>query len=104
MKWWNAAAMVRDAESMSEKRILFVDDEPPILKTLTVVFRALGYKPFSTTNGHEAIEMVALEQISVCFLDLRMPERNWRTGRSMLAAWEAEIAKRPSLAKTVPVE
>jgi len=36
------------------------------------------------------------------YLDLRHPDRNWRDGHPKLAAWEAEFAKRPSMASTVP--
>jgi two-component system response regulator (stage 0 sporulation protein F) len=59
---------------MDEKRILFVDDEIYILKTLNIVFKKLGYEPFITSSGEEALELVGLEKVRVCFLDLRMPE------------------------------
>ena len=36
------------------------------------------------------------------YLDLRHGERGWRTGRPGVAAWEARIAARPSLAATRP--
>ena len=36
------------------------------------------------------------------YIDLRHPDRNWREGRTNLAAWEAEFAKRDSMAATVP--
>lgn len=41
---------------------------------------------------------------TLSYLDFRHGTRNWREGRAALAAWEAEIAKRPSIAATVPVE
>lgn len=40
---------------------------------------------------------VALE-----YLDLRMPERDWRQGRAALAAWQAEFAKRDAMQATQP--
>ncbi|MEI6515146.1 MAG: response regulator [bacterium] len=56
-----------------EKKILFVDDEPLILRVLESVFKADGYTAFSTTSGVEGLELVAREDIRVCFVDLRMP-------------------------------
>lgn len=37
------------------------------------------------------------------YLDLRHPDRNWREGRGILAAWEANFSKRPSMQATRPV-
>jgi glutathione S-transferase len=34
------------------------------------------------------------------YLDFRWPERDWRTGRSRLAAWFAEVEQRPSMIET----
>ncbi len=36
------------------------------------------------------------------YLDLRHGDLNWRDGRPGLTAWEAEMAKRPSIAETKP--
>jgi glutathione S-transferase len=41
---------------------------------------------------------------TLSYLDFRHSDRNWRAGRAGLAAWEAEIAARPSMQATVPVE
>ncbi|MBS0124721.1 glutathione S-transferase [Thetidibacter halocola] len=37
------------------------------------------------------------------YLDFRMPERDWRTGRDALAAWYSEFCKRPAMQATAPV-
>ena len=37
------------------------------------------------------------------YVDFRHDDRNWRDAHPALAAWEAEIRERPSLASTVPV-
>lgn len=37
------------------------------------------------------------------YVDFRHDDRNWRDAHPALAAWEAEIRERPSLAATVPV-
>lgn len=36
------------------------------------------------------------------YLDFRFDVRNWRDGRPALAAWEAELARRPSMQATAP--
>ncbi len=41
---------------------------------------------------------------ALSYLDFRHNDRNWREGRVGLAQWEAEIAARPSMQATVPVE
>jgi glutathione S-transferase len=38
------------------------------------------------------------------YLDFRLAADNWRQGRPKLAAWYAEVEKRPSVAATVPQE
>lgn len=49
---------------------------------------------------------VNIGQIAVAcalgYIDFRHGDRNWRNGRSNLAAWFEEISKRPSLATTAP--
>ena len=40
---------------MSSKRVLVVDDEPNILRTLTFVLKKEGYDVSSATNGEEAM-------------------------------------------------
>ena len=35
-------------------------------------------------------------------IDFRMPDLDWRKTRPALAAWEAVMAERPSLAQTKP--
>jgi len=57
-----------------DKKILFVDDEPPILRILSRLAKAQGYSPFTTSDGIEAVDWVQREKIRVCFTDLRMPE------------------------------
>lgn len=37
------------------------------------------------------------------YLDFRHATRNWRAGRPELSAWQAEFARRPSMAATQPV-
>jgi response regulator RpfG family c-di-GMP phosphodiesterase len=52
--------------------ILLVDDEERILRTLTMLLR-MQYQVFATTDGHEALKIIAKEKINVLISDQRMP-------------------------------
>lgn len=52
--------------------VLFVDDEPAILTALRVAFRK-GYQVFTSTDGEEALQMLAEKPIDVIVCDQRMP-------------------------------
>ena len=57
---------------MSEK-ILIVDDEPRVVRLVSEVLQAVGYKVIAATSGKPAIEMVALEQPNLILLDILLP-------------------------------
>ncbi len=61
---------------MSENRILVVDDEPFILRSLTFILKKNGYEVDSATNGEEAIEAILSGKPRLVFLDLMMPKKN----------------------------
>jgi len=52
-------------------------------------------------NGAANMPVLAIAA-ALAYVDLRLDARNWRASHPVLAAWEAHIAKRPSLAATVP--
>jgi DNA-binding response OmpR family regulator len=64
------------SEQASEKRILIVDDEPFILKSLTFVLRKEGFRVDSATNGMEAKEKIQQQKPDIVFLDIMMPKMN----------------------------
>ncbi len=59
-----------------EKKILFVDDERPILKILEALFRAGGFVPRCVVDAEEALVVLKDENIKVCFVDIHMPVMN----------------------------
>lgn len=61
---------------MAEKRILVVDDEPFILRSLTFILKKNGYEVDSATNGEEAIDAIVNGRPRLVFLDLMMPKKN----------------------------
>ena len=61
---------------MPGKKILVVDDEPNVIRTLTFVLKKEGYDVSSATNGEEAIAKVLESKPSLMFLDVMMPKKN----------------------------
>ena len=56
------------------KKILVVDDEPHILKTLKDRLEFNKYEVITALNGREAIDKVKSDSPDAVVLDLRMPE------------------------------
>lgn len=54
--------------------VLVVDDEPAILRALTVALRARGYVVRTATTGQEALEETALASPAAVILDLGLPD------------------------------
>ena len=55
-------------------RVLVVDDEPQIVRALTINLSARGYEVCSAGDGAEALELVASHQPDVVILDLGLPD------------------------------
>ena len=54
--------------------VLVVDDEPAILRALTMGLRARGYRVLSAARGEVALELVVRESPDVVVLDLGLPD------------------------------
>jgi DNA-binding response OmpR family regulator len=61
---------------MTDKKILVVDDEPNVVKTLTFVLKKEGYDVSSATNGEEALFKAHEFRPDLMFLDVMMPKKN----------------------------
>ncbi|MCI0586510.1 MAG: response regulator [Planctomycetes bacterium] len=61
---------------MNGKRVLVVDDEPYILRSLSYVLRKEGYEVREARSGLEALEAVKTERPDLVFLDVMIPEVN----------------------------
>lgn len=55
------------------KKILIVDDEPDLLKVLSIGLRNAGYDIVSSTGGREAIELARQNMPEIIILDIMMP-------------------------------
>jgi len=67
---------VKEDRAMPEKRILVVDDEPHVIRTLTFVLRKEGYEVSSAGDGEEAMAKVRESKPNLMFLDVMMPKKN----------------------------
>ena len=61
---------------MPGKKILVVDDEPNVVRTLTFVLKKEGYDVSSAGNGEEALSRVHESKPDMMFLDVMMPKKN----------------------------
>lgn len=61
-------------QSAGPRRVLFVDDEALVLKTLTRYFDKLGYETDTAMTGREGIQAFARHDPDVTVLDLDLPD------------------------------
>jgi len=57
-------------------KILVVDDEPNIVRSLAFVFNKEGYQVSIAENGEEAMEMIRGSKPDILILDVMMPHKN----------------------------
>ncbi len=58
---------------MRTPRVLFIDDEVPLIKNLSNILQLMGYKADIATNGEEGLKALEADEYDVVVLDLRMP-------------------------------
>lgn len=51
-------------------KILVVDDEPRLIRLVTEILRAVGFRVIAASSGEQALAMVALEQPDLVLLDI----------------------------------
>ena len=56
------------------KRVLIVDDEPHILRSLGFVLSRAGYEVLQARSGEDALQQVNEHEPELVFLDIMMPE------------------------------
>jgi CheY-like chemotaxis protein len=61
---------------MSLKRILVVDDEPHLIRSITFILNKLGYELSTACDGEDALLKLAQFKPDLIFLDIMMPKRN----------------------------
>ena len=68
--------MGNDNKPTNGKKILVVDDEPNVIKSLTFVLSKEGYDVSSAINGEDAMAKVRQAKPDLVFLDVMMPKKN----------------------------
>ncbi|HMA91167.1 MAG TPA: EAL domain-containing protein [Polyangiaceae bacterium] len=75
------ASLVREMECepleeapTESRRVLLVDDQPSVLRSMARMLRVRGYSVETASNGAEAIKRVAQEEFDVVISDIAMPE------------------------------
>lgn len=58
------------------KCVLVVDDEPGILRVLSIQLRLHGYDAVATLSGVEAVELVRTREPDIVLLDILLPDMN----------------------------
>jgi len=61
---------------MNTKKILVVDDEPHLIRSLTFILAKEGYELAVAANGEEALQKIAENKPDLIFLDIMMPKKN----------------------------
>ena len=61
---------------MKQFKVLVVDDEPFICRSLSFVLRKDNYEVLEARNGEEAIELIREHRPDLVFLDVMMPKIN----------------------------
>ncbi|MCC6670465.1 MAG: response regulator [Planctomycetes bacterium] len=59
---------------MTGRKVLVVDDEPFICRSLSFVLRKEHYEVFEARNGEEALAMIRRHRPELVFLDVMMPK------------------------------
>ena len=57
-----------------QRRILVVDDEPVVVKTLSKAIRRQGFDVVSAVDGEEALEKIRSTKPDLVILDIQMPK------------------------------
>jgi len=73
------------ASSIPNNKILVVDDNPVILRVLSLALEPRGYEVFPAIDGSEAITIVLREKPDLMLLDIFFPPDATQTGN----AWDA---------------
>jgi DNA-binding response OmpR family regulator len=70
--------VIMDNEAPANRggKILVVDDEPNVIRSLTFVLEKEGYDVSSAANGEEAMAKIWESKPKLMFLDVMMPKKN----------------------------
>ncbi len=58
------------------KKIVFIEDEPALQKSLTVALKSLGFEVLSAFDGESGFDLISKEEPDIVLLDLILPKMN----------------------------
>jgi DNA-binding response OmpR family regulator len=76
------------------KRILLVEDEPHIVRLMTMALEHAGYAVDSASNGEEALQCLEDQHPDILITDIDMPRM---TGQELCTRLNAELPERDFL-------
>ena len=86
------------------KKILVVDDDPIILKTLSMALISNGYQVFTATDGPGAVSVVTRERPDLILLDILFPPDAANVGGALQDGFFIiEWLRRMGEAKDIPI-
>jgi len=59
---------------MEKQKILIIDDDPNIRKTLSDILKVKGYEPFSAKSGTEGLALLEQSSADIVVIDLGLPD------------------------------
>ncbi len=59
---------------MAERKVLIIDDDPGLRKTLSDILRIKGYETLTASNGGEGIALLAQGPVDIVIIDLGLPD------------------------------
>lgn len=65
-----------NAATSSHQNLLIVDDDPGICASIRRLLRIEGYQVYTANSAEQGLDLMALHEIGVVLVDLRMPGKN----------------------------